>query len=138
MACSGRETTEKIRIIARHQQVVRADFETDDAVDGAVRARIYARAALAVDPHAAWSSPTTGRVWWWSRIPRRGERVALPGKPVLVDPHIPHFAWYRGVTVITPNSREAHHSAGIDFRKGNDPAERPSTWCSGWSWTRSW
>ena len=43
---------------------------------------------------------------------------------MLVDPHIPHFAWYHGVTVITPNAREAQQSAGIDFRKGNDPAER--------------
>ena len=72
LAAAGRETTEKIRIIARHQQVVRA---------------------------------------WRER-----------GKPVLVDPHIPHFGWYRGATVITPNAREAHLAVGVDFRKGHDPA----------------
>ena len=43
-------------------------------------------------------------------------------KPVLVDPHVPHFAWYRGVSVITPNTREAHMAAGIDYRKGQNPS----------------
>jgi D-beta-D-heptose 7-phosphate kinase/D-beta-D-heptose 1-phosphate adenosyltransferase len=120
----GRETTEKIRIIARHQQVVRADFESDDGVDGAVRERIYARANALADTFDALVISDYGKgVVLEAELGTLVSAWRRRNKPVLVDPHIPHFAWYRGVTVITPNAREAQQAAGIDFRKGNDPAE---------------
>ena len=123
VAAGGRETTEKVRIIARHQQVVRADFESDDAVEGDTKARIYQRAldlagsfdALVVSDYGKGvilEEDLAAVVAAWRRR----------GKPVLVDPHVPHFGWYRGVSVITPNAREALLSAGIDFRKGHDPS----------------
>lgn len=123
IAEAGRETTEKVRIIARHQQVVRADFESDDPVDGDVRARIYAHAhALAETFDALVVSDYGKGVVVEAELRELVSAWRQRGKAVLVDPHIPHFAWYRGVTVITPNAREAQASAGIDFRKGNDPA----------------
>jgi D-beta-D-heptose 7-phosphate kinase/D-beta-D-heptose 1-phosphate adenosyltransferase len=124
VAAPGRETTEKVRIIARHQQVVRADFESDEPVDGAVRSAIYSRASAAASEYDALVISDYGK-----GVVVRDDLAALVGtwrtrgKPVLVDPHIPHFGWYRGVTVITPNAREAQLSAGIDFRRGHDPAE---------------
>jgi D-beta-D-heptose 7-phosphate kinase/D-beta-D-heptose 1-phosphate adenosyltransferase len=121
---AGRETTEKIRIIARHQQVVRADFESDDAIDGDVRATIYAHAnALAGEFDALVVSDYGKGVVVEAELRELVRAWRKRGKPVLVDPHIPHFAWYRGVTVITPNAREAQQATSIDFRKGNDPAE---------------
>jgi len=120
---AGRETTEKIRIIARHQQVVRADFETDDAVSGEVRALIYARASALAESFDALVISDYGKGVVVEDELRDVVRTwRTHKKPVLVDPHIPHFNWYRGVTVITPNAREAHQAAGIDFKKGNDPS----------------
>lgn len=121
---AGRETTEKVRIIARHQQVVRADFESDDAIAGDVRSEIYARANALADTFDALVISDYGK----GVVVEEDLRTLVSAwrkrkKPVLVDPHIPHFAWYHGVTVITPNSREAQLSTGIDFRKGNDPAD---------------
>jgi rfaE bifunctional protein kinase chain/domain len=120
----GRETTEKVRIIARHQQVVRADFESDDPVDGDVRARIYAHALALAEPFDALVISDYGK----GVVVEADLRDVIAawrkrGKAVLVDPHVPHFAWYGGATVITPNAREAQLSTGIDFRKGNDPAD---------------
>jgi D-beta-D-heptose 7-phosphate kinase/D-beta-D-heptose 1-phosphate adenosyltransferase len=124
IAEAGRETTEKIRIIARHQQVVRADFESDDGVDGDVRARIYEHAtALAGSFDALVISDYGKGVVVEAELRRVVDTWRKHKKPVLVDPHIPHFAWYRGVTVITPNAREAQQATGIDYRKGNDPSE---------------
>lgn len=124
IASADRETTEKIRIIARNQQVVRADFESDDPIHGDVRSRLYARAqALAADFDALVISDYGKGVVVETELAGVVSAWRKRGKPVLVDPHIPHFAWYRGVTVITPNAREAQQSAGIDFRKGRDPAE---------------
>ncbi len=119
----GRTTTEKVRIIARSQQVVRADFETDDPVDGATRRAIYDRVrALAASADALVISDYGKGVVLESEITKVISEWRSQKKPVLVDPHVPHFAWYRGVTVITPNTREAHMATGIDYRKGANPS----------------
>ena len=121
--CPGRTTTEKVRIIARSQQVVRADFETDDAVDGTTCRAVYDRVrALASTADALVISDYGKGVVIESEI---GDVIAewrARAKPVLVDPHVPHFEWYRGVTVITPNTREALQAAAIDYRKGKNPS----------------
>ncbi len=119
----GRTTTEKVRIIARSQQVVRADFETDDAVDGPARRAIYDRArALAASADALVISDYGKGVVLESEVSDLISEWRSHGKPILVDPHVPHFAWYRGVSVITPNTREALLAAGLDYRKGKNPS----------------
>ncbi len=121
--CPGRTTTEKVRIIARSQQVVRADFETDDTLDANTCRALYDRVrALAATADALVISDYGKGVVSESEI---GEVIAewrAHKKPVLVDPHVPHFEWYRGVTVITPNTREALQAAAIDYRKGKNPS----------------
>jgi D-beta-D-heptose 7-phosphate kinase/D-beta-D-heptose 1-phosphate adenosyltransferase len=119
----GRTTTEKVRIIARSQQVVRADFETDDVVDGTARRAIYDRAReKAASADALVISDYGKGVVLESEIADLIAAWRSRGKPVLVDPHVPHFEWYRGVSVVTPNTREAHMAAGIDYRKGKNPS----------------
>ena len=39
--------------------------------------------------------------------------AALRGIPVIVDPKVEHFGYYKGVTVITPNHLEATQAAGL-------------------------
>ncbi len=121
--CPGRTTTEKVRIIARSQQVVRADFETDEAVAGNACRAVYDRVrSLAAGADALVVSDYGKGVVIESEIADVIAEWRGRKKPVLVDPHVPHFDWYRGVTVITPNTREAHQAAGIDYRKGKDPS----------------
>ncbi len=119
----GRATTEKVRIIARSQQVVRADFETEDPVDGDARRAVYDHAtalastcdALVISDYGKGvvvEQPLRDLVAHWRGL----------GKPVLADPHVSHFDWYRGVTVVTPNTRQVLAATGIDYRKGNDPS----------------
>jgi D-beta-D-heptose 7-phosphate kinase/D-beta-D-heptose 1-phosphate adenosyltransferase len=119
----GRTTTEKVRIIARSQQVVRADFEPEDAVDGTVRRAIYDRVrARAATANALVISDYGKGVVLKDELADVIAAWRTQKKPVLVDPHVPHFEWYRGVTVVTPNTREAQLAAGVDYRKGKDPA----------------
>jgi rfaE bifunctional protein kinase chain/domain len=119
----GRTTTEKVRIIARSQQVLRADFETDDPLTGPVSDAVYEHVARLAETADALVVSDYGKgVVVEERLAGAISAWRDRGKPVLVDPHIPHFAWYRGVTLITPNAREAHAAAGIDYRRGNDPA----------------
>lgn len=104
----GRETTEKVRIIARNQQVVRADFESDDAISDGAKQRLFDAVSLHAKDCDAFLISDYGK-----GVVSRDflhELIAVwrdGGKPVLVDPHVGHFPWYRGATVITPNVREA-------------------------------
>ncbi|HEX5131591.1 MAG TPA: D-glycero-beta-D-manno-heptose-7-phosphate kinase [Candidatus Krumholzibacteria bacterium] len=119
----GRTTTEKVRIIARNQQVLRADFEDDDPVAGPVCDAIYQRVeALAETAGALVVSDYGKGVIVEDRLRAVIAAWRRRGKPVLVDPHVPHFEWYRGASVITPNAREALAATGIGYRRGNDPA----------------
>lgn len=105
---ADRETTEKVRIIAQSQQVVRADFEAD------------ASQRPGCTPDLFETVRSQARAFDGLIISDYGKGVIHPdllgaliaawrdaGKPVLVDPHVGHFKWYRGATVVTPNMKEA-------------------------------
>jgi D-beta-D-heptose 7-phosphate kinase/D-beta-D-heptose 1-phosphate adenosyltransferase len=110
----GRETTEKVRIIARSQQVVRADFESDDGIDDAAKNRLFDAVRAHADDCDALLVSDYGK----GAIARDFllELIAAwrgRGKPVLVDPHVGHFPWYRGATVVTPNVKEALRGSSL-------------------------
>lgn len=102
-----RPTTIKIRIIARQQMVVRADREQRAPVNGSVEARIIEamKDALAKSDALVISDYDKGVV-----TPRvLGEILPLAYQriPVLVDPKIRNFDYYRPATLVTPNHHEA-------------------------------
>jgi D-beta-D-heptose 7-phosphate kinase / D-beta-D-heptose 1-phosphate adenosyltransferase len=112
-------TTEKIRYIAEHQQMMRADMEAPWPVgDGntilaAARAAIANHDALVISDYAKdFLSPALV-----------AELIALARshhKPVIVDPKGMRLSQYDGATVITPNRHEA--SAATVMATGNDEA----------------
>jgi len=105
---AGRETTEKVRIIARNQQIVRADFEADGSVGDEATAKLFdAVSAHAQDSDALLVSDYGKGVLSQDFLKRLIAAWRERGKVVLVDPHVGHFPWYRGATIITPNVKEA-------------------------------
>ncbi len=112
----GRETTEKVRIIARSQQVVRADFEDDGALEPeAGRRLVEAATALCARCDAVVVSDYGKGVFDADRIGDVVRAARAADRPVLVDPHVEHFRWYRGASVVTPNAREATMATGLRF-----------------------
>jgi D-beta-D-heptose 7-phosphate kinase/D-beta-D-heptose 1-phosphate adenosyltransferase len=110
----GRETTEKVRIIARNQQVVRADFESTVDIDGSARDRLFE----AVRSDARNASALLVSDYGKGVISREFllELISAwrqSGKPVLIDPHVGHFPWYRGATIVTPNEKEALEGSSL-------------------------
>lgn len=110
----GRPTTVKTRIIANHQQIVRADREqTDDIPQGLAQdlaARVAkmlpgCRALVVSDYQKGVVSPRLMR-----SVIAQARRRRIP---ILVDPKVRHFALYRGVTLVTPNQLEAEQATGI-------------------------
>jgi len=122
---AGRETTEKVRIIARNQQVVRADFETESPPPADAVARLFAAAgALAATCDALVVSDYGKGVVAQAPLGALIAAWRSAGKPVLVDPYVPHFSWYAGASVVTPNAKQVFRATGLRFGDGQDPAAR--------------
>ena len=108
MTLDGRETTEKVRIVARNQQVVRADFEAEQPIGSEARQQLCARLSESAQRNAALVVSDYGKGVIHQDYLR--ELIAVwrrAGKPVLIDPHVGHTDWYRGATIMTPNTKEA-------------------------------
>ncbi len=104
-----RPTVTKLRVISRHQQLIRLDFEAPlgefdhGALLDRVRARLPGCGALVLSDYGKGTL-----------APLR-ELIALAreaGVPVLVDPKRSDFAAYAGATLITPNLAEFEAVAG--------------------------
>jgi len=106
---AGIPTVTKLRVISRHQQLIRLDFEGGFAtVDAAGLLESY-RQGLAHCDVVVLSDYGKGT------LAQVEEMIALAraaGKPVLVDPKAQDFSRYDGATAITPNMAEFELVAG--------------------------
>jgi len=113
----GRPTTHKIRIIAHHQQVVRADREEtgeigtalEDALGDALRRSARGAGAIILSDYQ--KGVVTRRL-----MKKVLDAARREGVPLLVDPKVRHFALYRGAAVVTPNQMEAEQATGVRIR----------------------
>lgn len=99
----GIETTTKLRVISRHQQLLRLDFEsTGSAFDATVFNERTLR-ALGAHQVLVLSDYAKGTL----ADPQALIQAArAAGTPVLVDPKGRDFQRYRGATLLTPNLSE--------------------------------
>jgi D-beta-D-heptose 7-phosphate kinase/D-beta-D-heptose 1-phosphate adenosyltransferase len=121
---NSRGTTEKVRIIAQSQQVVRADFEVSDPVAAAQRETITAELLQGADECDILIVSDYGK----GLIQEEDLRAIIDcwrrkGKWILIDPHIGHFSWYRGAGVVTPNKKEASSRYGDAIANGDSLTE---------------
>jgi rfaE bifunctional protein kinase chain/domain len=121
---TSRPTTEKVRVVTeRNQQVARIDYERDVDADGVVEAAVVDRARrLSGDARVVLISD-----YLKGAITRPVVEAALasraPHAPLVVDPKIPHLAFYAGATVVTPNHHEAETATHIRIRSDEDARE---------------
>ena len=106
---SEQPTITKLRVISRHQQVVRLDFEEHFASHHAKA--LKERFAQCIDDFdfvvfSDYNKGTLAEVSEMIRIARKHN------KPVLVDPKTDDLSKYSGATVITPNLKEFIHAGG--------------------------
>ena len=104
-----RPTTLKTRVIAHSQQVVRFDREKIQAVSEEARRKIlkFIRQKMAGVDAVVIEDYGKGMIEpvLVKEILRLAKKFT---KPILVDPKEKHFSYYRGVTAITPNRKEAY------------------------------
>jgi len=114
MVEEGRQTTTKTRIIAHQQQVVRIDHEMTDSLKPPVYRELsrFIEGSLKRFDGVILSDYGKGlltRELIRTVIRRAGEK----NKFVMVDPKLKNFFFYKGATVITPNTSEASAAAGF-------------------------
>jgi rfaE bifunctional protein kinase chain/domain len=110
----GRPTTTKMRIIAHSQQVVRADSEVTDDIEGEVEARVTERLLGAIGESDVLIVSDYGKGVVTSRtLSAAIDAAREAGRKVCVDPKESHFRSYVGVTAITPNQKEAGGAVGM-------------------------
>jgi D-beta-D-heptose 7-phosphate kinase/D-beta-D-heptose 1-phosphate adenosyltransferase len=102
-------TVTKLRVISRHQQLLRLDFEECFQDIDAARLREAFHRGLAGCDVVVFSDYGKGTLTDVAGLIAAARRA---GKPVLVDPKAPDLSRYRGATVITPNLAEFELAAG--------------------------
>ena len=110
----SRQTTLKTRIVAHNQQIVRADRESRESLHEAVNAAL-ADAFLAHLPAAAAIivSDYDKGVVNGQLLHRVLPHARQKGIPVFLDPKVHHADYYRPITLISPNQREAEMMTGM-------------------------
>ena len=113
----ARRTTLKTRIIAHHQQVLRADEESREALHPAMAEELWRRVERSLGSVSAVLISDYGKgVVSPSLLDRLLPELRRRGIPSAVDPKEEHFQRYRSVSVITPNVAEASQAWGRRIR----------------------
>ncbi len=109
IADGARPTSQKCRILAEHQQVVRFDRESSDPLGSKAEKEILETLLRELSDGAqALILSDYGKGVIGPRLLRESiSRANKRGIPVTADPKVEHFRRYRGVTCITPNLQEA-------------------------------
>jgi D-beta-D-heptose 7-phosphate kinase/D-beta-D-heptose 1-phosphate adenosyltransferase len=118
----ARRTTRKVRLVTtRNQQVARVDYEDDRELEEAEERALLER-VQALERSAAVLIVSD----YQKGVVTRGvvEHLAATwpptGRPLVIDPKVPHVARYRGATLITPNHHEAEAATAVRIRTDAD------------------
>ena len=112
----GRPTIIKTRVIARHQQVVRIDKEVKDAVGGHLKEEIIHIAEVTLPKvNAVICSDYDKGVLSKDVLEVVLAHAKEHAIPVVVDPKMQNFWYYKGATLVTPNVKEASAAYGKDI-----------------------
>lgn len=105
----GLMTTVKLRVIGRHQQLLRMDFENEPDHEAlALQNETFAR-ILPAHQAVLFSDYGKGGL---AHIPTMISAARARGTPVLIDPKGSDYGRYAGATVITPNRAELQQVVG--------------------------
>lgn len=102
-------TTVKLRVVSRNQQLLRIDFEAPASKDARVRLLDAYLAQVKDYDLVLVSDYGKGGVGYVQEMIQAARKA---GRPVLVDPKGVDYSGYRGATLITPNRKEFEQVAG--------------------------
>ncbi|PCJ52322.1 MAG: bifunctional heptose 7-phosphate kinase/heptose 1-phosphate adenyltransferase [Planctomycetota bacterium] len=112
--CSDRPTIQKIRVMARNQQMLRVDREVSRAITEATEAALIKTLCATAWDAIVLSDYGKGTLSasFTKAILEEAQRRKVPS---LVDPKHRDFKRYAGATLVTPNRLEAEAAAGCSL-----------------------
>ena len=118
----SRTTTNKTRIFAGHQQLLRMDREVDGYIDSTLEEQLWKRIQSLVDENniaaIVFQDYDKGVI-----TPGLIEKIIMLGNdrkiPTLVDPKKRNFARYRNATLFKPNFKELCEGLNLEIDKTN-------------------
>jgi rfaE bifunctional protein kinase chain/domain len=114
------QTTQKLRIIARRQQLLRIDMERPPSSEVLAAKLADYRAAVRECDVVLLSDYGKGGLAHIGDMVREARKA---GKPVLVDPKGDDYSRYKGATIVTPNLAELRQVVG-SWKNEKDLAAR--------------
>jgi D-beta-D-heptose 7-phosphate kinase/D-beta-D-heptose 1-phosphate adenosyltransferase len=122
----GRPTTQKTRVLARHQQMLRIDRESTGGLSEAAARELAARAESALE----WADVVVLQDYDKGVFTPGLARSLLSdararGVPSVVDPKLRHFFDFRGAYLFKPNARELAAACGVEHAPRSEDALRP-------------
>lgn len=111
-----RPTTIKTRIMAKHQQVVRADYELSTSLKSSELHNLLEIFETVISRVQGVIIADYGKgVICSDFLEKIISACSTKNLYIAVDPKERHFNLYNGATVITPNLKEAHTSLGLPY-----------------------
>jgi D-beta-D-heptose 7-phosphate kinase / D-beta-D-heptose 1-phosphate adenosyltransferase len=109
-----RPTTEKTRLIASQQQLLRLDYENQNPLSPSlVSQALQSVAPLMRDIDGVVCSDYRKGVCTPALLEPLFAMARTAGRPIFVDPKAQDFSHYRGATVVKPNLEEVKRASGI-------------------------
>jgi D-beta-D-heptose 7-phosphate kinase/D-beta-D-heptose 1-phosphate adenosyltransferase len=117
----SRPTTQKTRVIAHSQHVVRFDFERKEETAFSIQESILKNIRDNIRKvRTIIISDYAKGVITSALLKEVKELSRQSGIKIVVDPKVQHFEFYSGTTLITPNTLEASRASGVEIRDERD------------------
>lgn len=122
---ADRPTTQKIRVMAEQQQIVRYDRESKKTISPSIAAQCMKSFDLAIKTAKGVILSDYGKGMLSDHnIKAIIDKCRKKGIPVCVDPKIDNFKKYKNITCMTPNTKEAWEGAGESPKAGEEAIEK--------------
>jgi len=120
-----RPTTQKIRVMADQQQIVRFDRESKQIISPAIAAACMKSFEQAVQTSQGVILSDYGKGMLSDQNIQQIISICRKKRiPVCVDPKLDNFKKYKHITCMTPNTKEAWEGAGETPKPGEDEIKR--------------
>ncbi len=122
---ADRPTTQKIRVMAEQQQIVRYDRESKKTISPSISAQCMKSFDLALKTAKGVILSDYGKGMLSDQnIQTLISKCRKKGIPVCVDPKIDNFKKYKHITCMTPNTKEAWEGVGESPKLGEEAIEK--------------
>ncbi len=117
----NKRTIKKVRVFGRSQQLLRFDYEKKDDVDAKTEGLIFSFISKKIEGIDAVIVSDYAKGTITKRLMEKLVKLCNDkGKIIVVDPKPKHKEFYKNVTLITPNNKEANEMAGFAEEDSSD------------------